>query len=490
MQQLLCAAQSDSLVNKYLGIQRDAWVTSNPILYKDKIVFFSNSDRAEPFGQIYMHMVDTCGNNYKTIRVEGVDNLGSGWYSTLRAKTTKDGNIMLSGDTFIDNDSIGPVIVKLTIEGKVLFKTKKPLFEIPTKLYPYDFAETPDGIVIVGYYVIGSTPPFLLSGAYAKFDKEGNMLWHDDYSSPWGHIPVSIETFDTTTNFRIYSVKAFTPQPTINTYAWSLLDKDGNTLKVQFPPNDVLEKGHQLICRVGNRIVMIGQSTEVTPLTDGIVHILDDSLRTIKKYVFAADTLNGVDKYRALDIASTNDNGFIVTMINYYQGIKGYKTVNEIYKFDENNNLAWKYKEQYVETIGRIVMENTTNSTYCILETNKDDTLRNKQYDLTKLNISGKGADICKLITTKDSKNNQMRQYQIFPNPSSDYFTISTLLESGIDEKGNLNIYDALGEVVFSNQNCVFPFYLDTINWQKGMYFIEISNQENKKKQILKWIKI
>jgi hypothetical protein len=480
-----CIAQSDSLVNKYLGTQRDVWQTSNPILCEDKIIFFSSSFEILPFGKLYMHSVDTCGDNYRVTRITEIDSFGATWYGTMKAKKAKDGTILLCGNVYFDKDTTYPLILKLNQEGKLLFKSKKPILDYETELYPYDIAETPDGFIITGYYVITPDPPFLLAGAMGKFDKEGNLLWHDYYPGVFGHIPVSIETFDTTTNFRVYGVSAWTPSPTTNTYSWALFDKDGKRLRVQLPPKDNIDKGHQHIERVGKRIVMIGKWDVITQKNDGVVQILDDSLKLIKKYVFPSDTANGLEDYFPYQIIPTPDEGFIVTMINYG---KGDKLVNETFKFDKNNNLVWKYKSKNA-TREIIVNEITNESIFIFSYIRFRDTLDNMKYALTKLNAYGKAASICETINANDAIMATSNYYQLSPNPSSDYFKIFTLSKN-VEENVDIAIYNSLGSLITTQKNIQTPLSIATSNWQAGLYFIELIDQNTQKKQLMKLLKI
>jgi hypothetical protein len=74
--------------------------------------------------------------------------------------------------------------------------------------------------------------------------------------------------------------------------------------------------------------------------------------------------------------------------------------------------------------------------------------------------------------------------FEIYPNPTSSKFIITSTL-SGVN---NLTILNAIGQTVRSINDCKFPVTIDRNNLNNGIYFLQITNQQNQLVAIKKLI--
>ena len=486
LQGLLCVAQSDSLVNKYFGTQKDIWKTSRPFLYEDKLIFFSSSNSKATKHSLRMHTVDTCGDNFKTINIEGIENIG---FAKIIAQKSKDGNILLCTDHYIENDTCFPLVIKLNIQGKVLFKGKKPIFKERKILRPAAIEETADGYFIVGTRLMGSTDLFLPAGIIAKVGLDGKFLWDDWYSSP-GATPMSIIPFPDD-RFQVFAVQGFKPEASNTNCVWTMYDKNGKVLKEQYPPSDVLDTLlYWDIRKIGKITVVTGYdywSKKIPGYWMAAVNIMDDSLRITKKYLFVPDTTNKLDDYMANYITPTTDGGFLVTMLNYTLSSNTSVWNTEIAKFDANGYFKWKHKNS--EATYYNVAYSNTYKVYGVLEKDiSDNSTWILKFSLTKLNQNGQAAKNCKLISNNEESINN-NDYLLFPNPSSDNFTLSAANNQEEREK-DLRIFNALGDVLLEQKKVSLPFSPNLINWLSGTYYIQLIDEETKCLTMFKWVKI
>jgi hypothetical protein len=491
MQHLLCVAQSDSLVNKYLGFQKNVRRTSRPFLYNDKLVFFSNGNSATSKYILRMHTVDTCGDNFKTVNIEGVENVG---IAKIISQKSKDGNILVCTDHYVKNDTSYPLVIKLNIEGKVLFKGKKPIFKERKILRPSAIEETADGYFIVGTRLMGSTDLFFPAGIIAKVGLDGTFLW-DDWFINIGATPMSITPLSDGT-FQVFGVQGFKPEASNANCVWTIYDKNGKVFKEQYPPANILDTLlYDDIRKIGNITVVTGYSywdTKIPGYAMAAVNIMDDSLRIIKKYLFVPDTTKKLDHYMAYDITPTTDGGFLVTMLNYTLNSQIQANwVTEIAKFDANGNFKWKHKNSDATYYN--VAYSDTDKVYGVLEEyiRADDEIEwNLKLSLTKLNQNGEAAQNCKLTEANEFILEKDDNFLLFPNPSTEGFTINTN-DNGKERKKELRIFNALGELLLEQKSVLLPFfYRNTMDLTTGTYHIQLIDVETKAITMLKWIKI
>jgi len=67
--------------------------------------------------------------------------------------------------------------------------------------------------------------------------------------------------------------------------------------------------------------------------------------------------------------------------------------------------------------------------------------------------------------------------FDILPNPSTDKFTITSA--DNLVRTGKIIITNLLGQSVRSIDNCSFPITLERNDLQNGIYFVQISTQQN-----------
>ena len=65
--------------------------------------------------------------------------------------------------------------------------------------------------------------------------------------------------------------------------------------------------------------------------------------------------------------------------------------------------------------------------------------------------------------------------FEIYPNPTSDKFIITSTLKN----VNKVNIINMIGQTVKTIDNCTFPVTIERNNLNSGIYFIQISNQQN-----------
>ena len=71
---------------------------------------------------------------------------------------------------------------------------------------------------------------------------------------------------------------------------------------------------------------------------------------------------------------------------------------------------------------------------------------------------------------TSGINNNGHYDIKLYPNPTSQGFYLYTLLE------GRYEVYNSLGQLVYSGNTDQVKTYIETINWNDGIYILKMSN--------------
>lgn len=198
------------------------------------------------------------------------------------------------------------------------------------------------------------------------------------------------------------------------------------------------------------------------------------------------NTIGGNSADFMFSIIQTSDNGYLLGGSSC-STISGDKTENWF-----GGTLYGDYWVVKIDSMGNIQWQNT-------LGGNNEDALRNLcqtvdgGYALagwSDSNISGDKSENCignndfwiiKLfpdtITSTFNLQNTTNNIQLYPNPTKEEVTITTL-QTAIGT--TLKVYNVYGHVVFEKQIKTTNIRLQTTTWLSGVYFISINNQTQK----------
>lgn len=73
---------------------------------------------------------------------------------------------------------------------------------------------------------------------------------------------------------------------------------------------------------------------------------------------------------------------------------------------------------------------------------------------------------------------NDEAQVSVYPNPAHDHVTINASLAA--EGKTQLKVFDVLGNTIYSAPFTTVNCQLSTVNWFKGIYFIEVADEQKK----------
>ena len=106
----------------------------------------------------------------------------------------------------------------------------------------------------------------------------------------------------------------------------------------------------------------------------------------------------------------------------------------------------------------------------------------NNRYD----NITVEGDSIISIVPTGiKSSNRNSSGYDLYPNPSTDIITISTPF---VGQK-NIVVTNFVGQTVFVSKQDDKYFPIDVSQFNNGIYFVRISDQQGENKSVMKFVK-
>lgn len=110
-------------------------------------------------------------------------------------------------------------------------------------------------------------------------------------------------------------------------------------------------------------------------------------------------------------------------------------------------------------------------------ETNQEFTVNvNGNYAVVVTNSDGcVDTSACTLINYMELINQTNRDFEIYPNPAKDFFTISQLNPAAA---ASLSLYDASGKLVLTEAVTTTTLTIPTSNLDRGIYFIKIQSTE------------
>jgi hypothetical protein len=158
-------------------------------------------------------------------------------------------------------------------------------------------------------------------------------------------------------------------------------------------------------------------------------------------------------------VQQTSDGGFFVTGEN----LSNDNLVTSLYliKTDENGNSGCNEKE----VTAAMGFPPTQTSSPAIIQTN---VLFHIVYDPVGITNVSTVTDIC--LTQGVSEIQNMQEMCIYPNPTTNHFTINSSIKNG-----RVEIFNTLGEKVYSEKIKSEPIYL---NQPAGIYFVRVSDGE------------
>ena len=173
--------QSSKVCNNFLGTDKNAWFTSSPTRYNDKLLYFSSTNFLTTKSEVTMHIVDTCGMGYKEVilPIKGI-NLGG-------VEIDDYGNILYFTEKYINDTTTYPVLLKFNLSGTVLLESKPVVFPYPSEKQPYTLEKVADGYIIGGFDTIYFDYSI---GFVMKLDLQGNLIWFNKVF-PLDYIPIT-----------------------------------------------------------------------------------------------------------------------------------------------------------------------------------------------------------------------------------------------------------------------------------------------------------
>ena len=188
---------------------------------------------------------------------------------------------------------------------------------------------------------------------------------------------------------------------------------------------------------------------------DGYIHIFgSDNYKEVTKFLQNPDSV----QYFPTSAVITQNNKKVVAGDNY-PGLS-------IYDFNTGNKLWSKRFEEikYLRFNSITVSDDNQYMAYC---------LNDGSLGLYKIDDN---------TDVKDNSNNSAKS--ISPNPARDYIEISSInsmLKNGVDEGSDIQIFNTLGEIIFSvEQTSQSVQKINISNLTSGMYFIKIGNNVEK----------
>lgn len=150
-----------------------------------------------------------------------------------------------------------------------------------------------------------------------------------------------------------------------------------------------------------------------------------------------------------------------------YIGVGGGLIIN----FDQNGDTLWTQDLTGLGLAEGLVIQRTNDSGFVIVGSTTDTILNEKYVYVVKTDCMGNSSPLA--VAEFQKTNNE---FSISPNPASSTFTInSTIAFAG----RQVEIYNLLGEKIFSTTLSQKDEMIDVEHFSPGLYFVKIRNGEN-----------